>query len=81
MRSYKRELKTLKAKLPEPPPPVEDSLTEEARHIHAFLIVYARENGEEPPTSTMEEIRDYLERRRDHDPGEAPRGDPRVGGA
>jgi hypothetical protein len=63
VRSYKRELKTLKAKLPEPPPLVEDSLTEDARHIHAFLVVTAQENGEELPTTTVEEIRAYLEHR------------------
>jgi len=63
MRSYKRDLKTLKAKFPGPPPPVEDRLTEDARHIHAFLVVTAQENGEELPTTTVEEIRAYLEHR------------------
>jgi hypothetical protein len=39
-------------------------LTDDARRIHAYMVANAQMRGEEPPTSTVEDIRYHLERRK-----------------
>ena len=58
MRRYKFDLGKLRAKLPEPEPE-EDELTADARRIHDFLTVRAREDGDELDW-TVQDVRDYL---------------------
>ncbi len=60
MRRYKTDLDKLKAKVPEPAIE-EDLLTRDARAIHEFLTIRAEERGEEPPSSSVEDIKEYLQ--------------------